>query len=160
METEQTLRWQAALEGFEGVWTRVNGTEASLPSSGLHLAEMAEKARQAAEFDRCLASRLRGDGRTMLLRHARQASCRANRLRAEAFLADGVRDRESSSCPLPGHPLEALRSAMLRDEEAAEACEEAARRADGELAELFRHYAAEVQCAAAEKRSFIRRCFG
>ena len=166
METEelQLRRWQSALEGFDSVWTRVAGrTEArplrTEPLKTPALAELAAEAGRAAMYDRALALCFRGESRSLLQRHARQAERRARRLRAEAFLADGVRRIGAESCPRPDGALDGLRSAMLRDGAAAKTYAGAAEAAGGELRAVLSAFAEETEAAAAEKRRLILRCF-
>ena len=159
----QLMRWQSSLEGFSEVWSRVHGSAETdvepRPGPGASLRDMAAEAERAADYDRTLAGRFRGDGRTLLLRHACQAEIRAKRLRAEVFLADGTQPLRGESCPCAGNRLVALRSSMLRDESASRAYAAAARRVDGELRTVLTAYADETKTAAEEKRRLIRRCF-
>ena len=177
-ETEKTESVQAVLDGFRGVWERVEGTQATgscpelepephkcseneiPPSCEDCLRKLIETAAESAMYDRALSCRCRGESRTMLQEHAAQASHRASCLRGEYFVRCGVRHCPKDSCPRLGDTLSALRDGMLRDRASAEAYRRAAKSTeDEELRERLDRFACEVDAAAAEKRRMILRCF-
>ncbi len=153
---------RAVLEGFDGVWRRVEGSETNTSPQPRHdpslcLEQLAGDELRAAAYDRALAGCL-GPGKQLLLRHASQAVRRAQRLRAEIFLRTGARISTSESCPRTQGIMDSLREAMLRDEAAA-AAYDAAAVADGDLSPLLRDYACQRRAASQEKRELILRCF-
>ena len=171
MDTDitQQERWQAALSGFDAVWTRVSGTEAPerkppqgppSPDGACRMRELSKQEEQAAAYDRALAALFRGWERGVLLRHAQSALRRSARLRAEAFLLDGRRCASGASCPRLCGTLSALRDSMLRDETAAEGYEREAKINDcAPVRELLECFAGERRQAAKEKRELIVRSF-
>ena len=162
---------QAVLEGFSGVWERVTGMpDAGKPlkkplaadptSRGDALRELSERAAEAAMFDRALACRCGGAGRSMLQEQAAQAFHRAAYLRGEVFIRTGERLRRPESCPRLGETLTALRESMLRDEASCRAYRRLAEQTDdGELRGVLERFACETAAAAAEKHRSILRCF-
>ena len=170
-ENQNTESVQAVLDGFHGVWERVEGTQATAvpaehgtecPPDGnaSPLPELIDTAEKSAAYDRALACRCRGTSRTMLQEHAEQAAHRAAFLRGEYFIRCGKRHCPSDSCPRIGDTLDALRDGMLRDESAARAYRRAAERADDEgFRRTLERFACEAGSAAGDKRRLILRCF-
>ena len=164
MTAYQENEIRKSISGFSSVWQRVSQppqteTDAALSRRTPTLSELIRDEKLAGASDACLARRLTGQARAVLIRHADAARRRCRRLRAEYFIQEGRCDRSECRTGEIGDCLTALRCAYRRDLETARKYGAAARTDDPELKKLYRAFEQELVTAACEKRALILRLF-
>lgn len=165
MQNNETIR--ETIRGFDGVWQRVTtqtATPAPETASGggdRALRRFIQSEQRAAHDDACLARRLCGRARMLLMQLSSKANCRARSLRAEYFIRTGETcvPHEDDDTPADGC-LCALRETYERYKRLSQSYKRAAERTDDEQLRCLYTAAAEETCrAAAALRCVITNCF-